>query len=172
MNRLGFWIGSLAIVLSGAVASADVPAVLAEQEMAFAISSHADHGGQIYYSCYAVEAAAEDLLTSLGAMNVKANCSGGLESGGFSPIAFLSLEFTHPVTAKATEATHSARYMTVELKGRESSSGVHKGHSCHLAREIFRNTSETLDLQNLHADFRCSGSFSRSYVIHADALSL
>lgn len=156
----------------GFAANATVPAVIVDTEVSFAISNISDSGGQVYYSCSAVESAAEDLAVSLQAMGLSVSCSGGLENGSINPVAFLRMRFSNFVSSTADKATHQAQYVPVSLKGRETSSGVTRGHSCHLMKDIFRNVEKSFDLKNVKARFRCSSTSFRSYKIELDALAL
>lgn len=148
----------------GALAS--VPAVLADNEAAFTISTNADWGGYVYYDCDSVEAAAEDFLAEMGAMDIRARCTGGLENGQALP-AHLRVEFVNAIAAKSTEATHQANYRMVEMRGSKN-----RGHGCMLMKDIYRNLAGMFDTRSVNARFSCNSSFSQRYTIDLESLAL
>ena len=57
---------------------------------------------RVYLSCYYAEAATENILDQLGAKNVDAYCSGGLNNGFNSPVR-IRAQFLLPAIAKTIE---------------------------------------------------------------------
>lgn len=163
-------ISSAVIALYASVSFATVPAVLVENEQSFSISTIGDGNSSIFYSCDAVERAAEDYLAAMGAIDIEVRCSGGIEQGFTGP-AFVRTEYINAASAKSSDATHAATYRMVELEGRETSGTISKGHGCHLMREIHRGLAETFETRNMETRFSCSG-FSKRYSISLESLSL
>lgn len=122
---------------------------IVSKNKSFSISTFGDFGSNIFYSCDTVEYAVKNLMEQLGGEKIKVSCSGGINPwGGFSSPAYVRLSLDALQEDEAGSIT--ANYQ--ELDFRSSS-------SCHLFREIIRNTKGLFEITDLNYSNRCNVRF-------------
>lgn len=115
----------------------------------FSISTIGDFGSNVFYSCDTVENAIENLLEQLGGDRINVSCSGGINPwGGFSSPAYVRLSLN--VLQKDESGSLTAKYEELDFKS---------SRSCHLFREIIRNTKNLFELKGLKYSNRCNARF-------------
>jgi|SRR6185312_10823468 len=154
---------SLALVAMVGQTALALPAKSISNKYSFTISSNWDFGGHVYFNCNSVEDFATAMLEKMGARNVKASCTGGIDNGGNMPPmeAYLSVSYDSVKAASAGDAqTIQADYSSVELRGFDD---------CFLARQLFKKFQPTFDIKNLSTPHSCSNP-GGSYLYRFDVL--
>jgi len=142
----------LTLVFAASLASAQmINTNITTKNTSFRISSFGDFGSRVYYNCDSVESVVESMLTDFGAQNVSVRCSGGLNPwGGFATEAFVRVEMD--VMTENNDGAMRGEYQVVEIKSSQS---------CHLYREVAKNTHGLFNVKSLTYTKRCSPSFDR-----------
>lgn len=140
------------IYVLGLQASADVPAHLVSTHKEFTIRSATSFGGWVYYNCDSVENAVTDLLTKLGASNIRVWCTGGLQDNQPPMDAYVDVSFDALKLAAINDTGIVMAHWT-PIK-------IHTWDSCELETEIFNNTRSGFSMTNV-AVSRCSSSTSQ-----------
>lgn len=140
-------------------ASAYVAATEKDNRVSFWIKSRTTPGVVNYYSCDLVESIAEDMLESLGATDVSARCSGGIDNGfGFPREAYLRVSFKSVVSS--ADGTLQAEFSPVSIKGRQN---------CELATQIMKEIKPQFEIKNVVAR-KCRGGDNDSYKFNLEVL--
>ncbi len=122
------------LMLTGAVFAQTINTVTVLEKRNFRINERTTFGGSIFYACDSVEDAAEELLSKLGASDVKAKCHGGIRPwGGWSGPAYLNLSFN--VKRVSDDGSEEGAYEAINFRSHGN---------CHLYSEIFKGVKGRL----------------------------
>lgn len=139
------------LMLTGAVFAQTINTVNVIEKRNFRINYRTLFGGTVFYACDSVEAAAEELLTELGATQIEAKCHGGIRPwGGWSGPSYLNVSFN--VKKISDDGNGEGAFGFIEFRSHGS---------CHLYSEIFKGVQGAFELRrpDIGSCFRADSNF-------------